>query len=347
MIGMILSALAVGIATGWILQRGRTCMNSAFRDIIFINDYTLFKAYILALLVLIIGANLLEEFMLVEELRRQAFFPIANIVGGYIFGLGIVLAGGCGSGIWYRVGEGMFSAWVSVLGFILGINLTRTGLLKPVNEFLKRLQIWFTEDGIQVFSPEQFMDYPGDIEPLTLYNLLGVNKWILIIVITVIILPLLLRGTTEKPKVGYPWYQTGIMLGLVAIAAWWASEVWGGGARGISYAGPTFELFRFIESGGEPTWSSFLVIGTPIGALLSAIGLKEFKLKAPGAEELLRVFIGGVVMGIGAVIGGGCNIGHGLTGVSTLAISSIVATIFIVLGNWTMVYFLFIKPLKD
>ncbi|RME66319.1 MAG: hypothetical protein D6778_04925, partial [Nitrospirae bacterium] len=64
-------------------------------------------------------------------------------------------------------------------------------------------------------------------------------------------------------------------------------------------------------------------------------------------EELLRVFVGGLIMGFGARIGGGCNVGHGITGVSTLALSSIVATIFIILGNWTMVYFLFIKPMKD
>jgi len=52
-------------------------------------------------------------------------------------------------------------------------------------------------------------------------------------------------------------------------------------------------------------------------------------------------------MGIGAQIGGGCNIGHGLTGVSTLAVSSWVATIFIVLGNWTMAYFVLIRPMRD
>lgn len=347
MIPMILSALLVGISTGWVLQRGRTCMNSAFRDIIFINDFTLFKAYILALSILIVGANLLEEFIYIEELRRQGFAPLANILGGYIFGLGIVLAGGCGSGIWYRVGEGMFSSWVTVLGFVLGLNLTRNGLLSPVNEVLHKFQVWHTEDGIRTFTPDQLLDYSGEMFPLTLDNLIGLNKWIVIAVIVAVALPLIFRGGIEKARLGYAWHQTGLILGLVGIAAWWASEVWGGGARGISYAGPTTELFRFIQYGGEPTWSAILVIGTPIGAYLSALSLKEFKLKAPGAEELLRVFIGGVVMGIGAVIGGGCNIGHGLTGVSTLAISSIIATIFIILGNWTMVYVLFIKPLQD
>jgi len=40
-------------------------------------------------------------------------------------------------------------------------------------------------------------------------------------------------------------------------------------------------------------------------------------------------------------------VGHALTGVSALALQSIVATVFIILGNWTMTYFMFIKPMKD
>ncbi len=82
-------------------------MNTAFRDVIFINDFTLFRAWLLALLIAIIGANLLEQFGFMGDdgLRRQVFSPIAAIVGGYIFGLGIVVAGGCGSGVLYKQGE--------------------------------------------------------------------------------------------------------------------------------------------------------------------------------------------------------------------------------------------------
>jgi uncharacterized membrane protein YedE/YeeE len=61
----------------------------------------------------------------------------------------------------------------------------------------------------------------------------------------------------------------------------------------------------------------------------------------------MRVFSGSLIMGFGAAIAGGCSMGHALTGVSSLALSSIVATIFMILGNWTMVYFMFIKPMKD
>jgi uncharacterized membrane protein YedE/YeeE len=70
-------------------------------------------------------------------------------------------------------------------------------------------------------------------------------------------------------------------------------------------------------------------------------------LKTPPAKEALTVFFGSVLMGIGAVIAGGCNLGHGVTGMSTMAVSSLVAITAIILGNWTMVYFKFIKPMEE
>ncbi len=352
---LVISGLLVGIITGWVLQRGRYCMNSAFRDVIFINDLTLFKAYILALIVVTIGANLLEDLGVIEELRRQAFLPVANIIGGYVFGMGIVLAGGCGSGVWYRVGEGQFNAVVAVLGFMIGIFVTEEGILKPVYDLLGNIGVWKTSEGWKVMTWSQLEEFPGDVSAPTLYDVVHsitggnplVVKWVVIGLLAIAGLIFISRGEVQKPKKGYSWPVAGILIGLVVTLAWFASEKWGGGARGVSYTGPTKELFAFLMTGKKPTWGSMLVLGTPIGAFISAKLLNEFKWKAPGVEELLRVFVGGLIMGFGARVGGGCNVGHGITGVSTLALSSLVATIFIILGNWTMVYFLFIKPMKD
>src|SRR5208283_4866228 len=95
-------------------------MNTAFRDVIFINDFTLFRSWLLALVIAIIGANLIEDmgFLGDDGLRRQVFSPIAAIIGGYIFGVGIVMAGGCGSGVLYKQGKVSLQPcslpWVSV-----------------------------------------------------------------------------------------------------------------------------------------------------------------------------------------------------------------------------------------
>ena len=95
------------------------------------------------------------------------------------------------------------------------------------------------------------------------------------------------------------------------------------------------------------TWAEFYIIGVPFGAYISARILKEFKWKIPPAGEMLTVLGGSIMMGFGAVCAGGCNVGQALTGFSTLSIGSIVATIFIILGNWTMVYYKFIKPMSE
>jgi len=361
MVTFLISGLLIGLMMGWTLQRGRFCINSAYREVLF-QDYTMFRAYLLAVVVATIGANLFEDMgwllqsdgsggMVAGQLYRQAFVPWANIIGGYIFGMGIVFAGGCGSGILYRVGEGNLAYVVAVFGFFFGIVVAKFGFLKPVYDWM--------------IAPERVIWLGEDTVP-TLYNIIGVNKWIIIAVMSVVMLYFVFQGKPfSKAKKGYVWSLAGLLIGLIAVAAFWASAYWGGRARGLSFTGPVREFFLAVAFGDSwfggkvPaseakslfgitfSWSSLYVLAVPIGAYISGKLLQEVKLKVPPADELAKVLFGGFLMGVGAQIGGGCNIGHSLTGVSTLAVSSWVANIFIILGNWTMVYFLLIKPMQD
>ena len=357
-IAFIVSGLLIGAAFGYALQRGRFCVNSAFREVLF-QDYTMLRADLLAVAVTMIGANLIEDMGLLQHvgeggalvtgtLYRQAFVPWANVIGGYIFGMGIVLAGGCGSGIMYRVGEGNLAYVFAVFGFFFGIVITKFGFLKPVYEAL--------------ISTPVFIGPNNDVVP-TLDNLLGINKWIIIAVISAVILFVVYQGKPfQKAKKGYSWSLVGLLAGIIAVAAFWASDYFGGRARGLSFTGPVREFFLAVAFGNSQaassdnsltllgitfSWSALYVPAVPIGAYISGKLLNEVKMKVPPADELIKVLLGGFIMGIGAQIGGGCNIGHSLTGVSTLAVSSWVANIFIVLGNWTMVYFLLIRPMQD
>ncbi len=347
----VLSAVIVGLGVGWVLQRGRICMNSAFRDIIFISDLTVFRAYVLALIVAIVGTNLLEDLGLIKELNRQAFAPLANVIGGYIFGIGMVFGGGCASGIWYRVGEGRFPSWITVMGFISGVFITYEGVLSKLNLFLRNYQIWETDNGIRLLTStnvDEFWAKGIDIYPLTIYNLLGVNKWIVIAVLGVAAVVFIARGDFSRSTTGYSWYTSGGILGVIVAVAWWASWYWSGKARGVSFTGPTNELFRWVYFGDSPTWSVFMLLGLLGGSFFSAKGLLECKLRTSGlASEMVTVFLGGIIMGIGSAIAGGCNIGHGLTGLSTLAVSSLVSIVFMLLGNWTTVYFKFIRSTDE
>lgn len=352
---ILFSGILIGVAFGFVLQRGRYCMNSAFRDMIFMNDYTLFRSYILALLIAIIGANLLEDlgFLGEEGLRRQSFNIVANIVGGYLFGLGIVLAGGCGSGIIYRIGEGYVSAIVATFGFGVSLIATIHGPLKPLMQSLKSVKIIIGEGDDAITAPALW-DLIGGVQ----------IKWIVIAILALIFLVFVVKGkpSIKGPKKGYSWFVTGVLLGLVLVIAIWASYFWGGQTRGLSAAGPTAEAFLAIMLGNSmakfdpmfnfwgiftASWSALYIIGIPIGVYISAKALKEFKLQIPPAKEVVRVLFGSFIMGFGAATAGGCTIGHALTGIAGLSLASIIATIFMVLGNWTMVYFMFVKPLED
>lgn len=355
------TAILMGLSLGYLLQRGRFCLNSAFRDIIFMKDLTLFRAYLLALVVAIIGSNLMEDLGILQVinlntgtlehtgLMRQSFVPFANIIGGFLFGLGIVLAGGCASGIVYRVGEGQLSALTAVIGFFMGAVMTADGLLSPVNGYLKSFRV----------------DINGSSSP-AIWDLFGggpTMKWITIVVFVAAVLIFVFKGKPEfksKSK-GFAWGTTGILIGLLTIASWWVSSYFGGFPRGMAVTGPVREFFYALLTKSthsffpefsflgifRGSWGMFFILAVPIGAVISAIKLKEFKWKIPPATEFLTVFFGSILMGVGAVIAGGCNLGHGVTGMSTMAVSSLVAIASIILGNWTMVYFKLIRPMAD
>jgi hypothetical protein len=291
-------------------------MNSAFRDVIFVNDITLFRAWLLALLISIIGANFIEDLgiMGADGLRRQAFAPIAAIIGGYLFGLGIVIAGGCGSGVLYKQGEGQFAATVATFGFGVGLISTIHGPLKPISKFLKsfKVSVGTGPEGEPITSP-------------ALWDLFGGNsiKWIVIAIVAAILLPIILKGRpfAKGPKKGWSWSVGGALVGVVVIIAWWASYYWGGQARGLSFSGPLSDFLMFILLGnsnapfdpmfnilgvGVATWSALYVVGVPLGAYMSAKGLGEFKLTAPrDPNELVKVFFGGLIMGFGGAVAGG------------------------------------------
>ncbi|MCX7913485.1 MAG: YeeE/YedE family protein [Thermodesulfovibrionales bacterium] len=290
-------------------------MNTAFRDVIFINDLTMFRSWLIALGIAIIGSNFIEDIGLLGEdgLRRQVFAPIAAMVGGYLFGIGIVVAGGCGSGVLYKQGEGQFAALVATFGFAVSLISSMHGPLNPIVKALKSYKV-------SIGSGEEAVTTPA------LWDFFGQSmliKWIVIAVVIAIIIVVVMKGKpfSAGAKKGWAWPVGGAVIGLIVIIAWWASYYFGGQARGLSFSGPTVDFLMFILTGnsqapfdpmfnlfgiGVLTWSALYVVGVPIGAFMSAKGLKEYKLTAPRqADELVKVFFGGLIMGFGAVVAGG------------------------------------------
>src|SRR5882724_6169326 len=114
-----LSAVLTGVAFGYVIQRGGFCLTRAISNLALMGGAGILRAHVLAMLVAVVGVHLLTGLGLVEVPVRP-FRWIANILGGLLFGVGMILAGGCSGSTWYRVGEGAIGAWVILLGFALG-----------------------------------------------------------------------------------------------------------------------------------------------------------------------------------------------------------------------------------
>jgi uncharacterized membrane protein YedE/YeeE len=339
---LIFTAIPVGLVFGFALSRGRFCMNSAFRDIIVLKDYTLLKAVGLAIVVSMIGFAILDKTGVIS-ISPVTFWWGANILGGFIFGIGMVLAGGCASGITYRTGEGMVSAMVAVVGLTFFGLMTSMGVFNPFINYLRGATTITLSDGAN----------------LTLANVFGIPYYILALAIAGVALILWAifskkgEGNDESVslaerifKRGWGWKTTGVVIGLIGILAFYTSTLTGRSYPLAITGGYLSTAKSLIMGQNFMTWLPIMVMSTIVGAFLAAIISGEFKFRAPAPKTLIQCFFGGCLMGFGAVCSGGCNITHILSGVPQLALSSILGGAFIILGCWATAWLMFLRPMR-
>src|SRR5262249_22511302 len=133
---LYVSAMATGLVFGYILQRGGFCLTRALSNVVLMGDATMLRAYLLALLVAMVGVHALLTLGLVD-IPVRPFRWVANVLGGLLFGVGMILSGGCSGSTWYRVGEGAIGAWVVLFGFAMGATTVSVGALSPVRAWLQ------------------------------------------------------------------------------------------------------------------------------------------------------------------------------------------------------------------
>ena len=117
-----LSSLALiviaGFAIGFIMHRARLCFARAFREPFVTAEGDMTKAVILALAIGIPIAALLFQKKIIDPYDAiPTTFWIGSLLGGLIFGIGMVFAGGCASGSLWRMGEGHIKLWVTMFFF--------------------------------------------------------------------------------------------------------------------------------------------------------------------------------------------------------------------------------------
>lgn len=117
----------VGIAIGITLRYSRFCFAGAFRDPFLMGNTKLFRGLLLALMISTIGFSIIQYLYLEGNTIDYSHIPgtiasvgIHIVIGAFIFGIGMTIAGGCASGILMRIGEGHSLQWVTLLGITIG-----------------------------------------------------------------------------------------------------------------------------------------------------------------------------------------------------------------------------------
>ena len=133
--------LIFGVAFGMILQRSRFCFTAAFRDPVITGSTSLTRAAFLAVAVGTIGFSALSLYSIStggKPMGTDSVAPLSilTVIGGVMFGIGMVTAGGCASGTLMRVGEGFQLQWVALLCFMLGsvAGAWAMGFLEPLGK---------------------------------------------------------------------------------------------------------------------------------------------------------------------------------------------------------------------
>lgn len=320
------SALATGLALGYVMERGGFCLTRALSNAWLMRDGAVLRAWVLALLVVMVGVEILEALSLVD-VPRPPLHWLSSVVGGLLFGAGMIVAGGGPGSAWYRVGEGAIGAWVVLLGFAIGATTAGLGILSPVRVLLQK-PVLTTADG----------------DPPTLASLTGLPPWVVVAALVLVGCAWLLRGPRGAEHGTWRWPASGATVGAIIVAGWWAST-FGERPAGITFAANTGHLLTYPLVGypSRVTWSMLTPVGVAVGAFVAARRADQFGWKLPAPTSLVKIFGGGLLMGAAALVAEGCDINQGLTNSSTLALGSLLTFTSMCAGASGTVWLLFLR----
>ncbi|MDN5689025.1 MAG: YeeE/YedE family protein [Brachybacterium sp.] len=340
---MILTGLVLGAVLGYVLQRSRFCVTGAFRDLYMARSSRYFVPFLLAIAIQAIGVAALTGIGVIAP-EPASFAPLAVVGGGFLFGIGIVMAGGCATGTYYRAGEGLLGSWVALIFYALFAAVMKYGPLAGFNDAARARTV-------------------GDT---TIQETLGVSVWVPVVIFSAIVAVLVVRQirinarhrTAKLPArrtglgryladvVWNPWVG-GVLLGLIAIIAWPLSTA-AGRNGGLGITTPSAKIITFLTTGDVTLvdWSVMLVVGILVGSFIAAKASGEFRWRVPDASTMLRSGGGGVAMGIGASLAGGCTIGNSLVETSLFSYQGWVSFLAIMLGTWGAAWIFLVRPQK-
>ncbi len=319
--------LILGVLLGIVLQRSSFCARAALADAFDGKDKARLRAFVLAMAVTLLGTQLLAGMGLVDLAGTpylRASVPLLGlVVGGAVFGAGMMLAGGCPSRLIVRAAEGQGGALLTWLVFVLAIMASLEGVLAPLRETLTGATVQLPAASLPVLFG-------------------GVPVWGMTAVLLALMAVFLFTAPRASAWRGWRLPLGGALVGVLVAASWYVSiagadEFATPVTTALAFVAPAQDLLRYLamERLGFPLkFGSASVLGVFIGAFASALLARRFGWTMPTGAQMLRNVSGGVMMALGGILAMGCTIGQGMAGVSTLSVSSLIAVASMVVGAW-------------
>jgi uncharacterized membrane protein YedE/YeeE len=265
---------------------------------------------------------------------------LSAVVGGVLFGAGMVFASGCGSKTLARVGGGSLKALVVMLVMGVSALATMRGITAVLRHETLDTLTWTVPAGNTLTA---WLDHAWA----------GAGPWLAVAVAMVLIVWALRRGG----GLGLDSVLGGIGVAACVTAMWWVSGHLGfvvehpntlesvylathsGRMESLSFSAPMALhldwLMYFSDTHKTLTLSVVGVWGVVLGAWLYALQSRTFQWEGfRDTQDTALHLTGGALMGVGGVTAMGCTVGHGLSGLSTLSMVSILAVSGIVAGAW-------------
>ena len=339
-------AFALAFVFGAVAHRVSFCTMGAITDVVNFGDWRRMRMWILAIAVGIAGTALLQGAGLIDTSKTiytGAKVPwLSHLVGGFLFGFGMTLASGCGSKTLIRAGAGNLKSLIVMVFLGAAAYMTLKGVFAPwrVNGL----------DAVRVDVGAATSDLPALAIAAGVAR--SVRVWLPLVIagaLAVFIFADREFRTTPELVVG------GLVIGAVVVGGWYVSGHLGylaedpqtleekfvatnsGRMESYSFVAPVAYLLELLmlwtDQSRIVTFGVAGVLGLVAGSAAMALATRTFRWEGfASVEDIGNHVAGAILMGFGGVTALGCTIGQGLSGISTLAVGSILTLGAIVAG---------------